>query len=103
LNTISPFGLDDDSLALLYKEHMPFLGHLSTALSIPVLPHKKDLEYLPTQYLCELIKDKNFDGIAFKSSLGKGDNYVIFNDSLLAGSKVDTYSVKDTIIIPVKV
>lgn len=102
-NTITPFGLDDDSLALLYKEHMPFLGHLGTALSKPVLPHKKDLEYLPTQYLCELIKDTYFDGIAFKSSLGKGDNFVIFNDSLLTGSKVSTYSIASTIIKSVKV
>jgi hypothetical protein len=101
--TISPFGLDDDSLTLLYREHMPFLGHLSTALSIPVLPYKKDLEYLPTQYLCELIKDKNFDGIAFKSSLGKGDNYVIFNDSLLTGTKIETYSIEDTLIKPLRV
>jgi hypothetical protein len=82
---------------------MPFLGHLCAALSKPVLPHKKDLEYLPTQYLCELIKDTNFDGIAFKSSLGKGDNYVIFNDSLLTGSKVSTYSIASTIVKSVKV
>jgi hypothetical protein len=63
-STISPFGLDDDSLSLLYKEHMPFLGHLSDVLSKPVLPYEKEMEYLPTQYLCELIKNYKFNGIA---------------------------------------
>jgi RES domain len=97
-STISPFGLDDDSLSLLYKEHMPFLEHLSDVLSKPVLPQKKEMEYLPTQYLCELIKNDNFNGIAFKSSLEKGDNFVIFDDSLLSGIKVESYIVSDTTV-----
>lgn len=96
-SSISPFGLDDDNLTLLYKNHMPVLEHLGKVLSKPVLPHKKELEYLPTQYLCELIKNSKFNGIAFKSSLEKGDNYVIFNDSFLSGNKkVECYLVTDT-------
>ena len=81
---------------------MPFLVHLSDKLSQPVLPHKKELEYLPTQYLCELIKDRGFNGIAFKSSLEKGYNYVIFDESFLIGQKVDTFTVLDTVIKSVK-
>jgi len=100
---ICPIGLDENSLYLLYKEHMPFLGHLCYTLSIPVLPYQKDLDYLPTQYLCELIKDQYYDGIAFKSSLAKGDNYVIFNDSILNGTNVDTYTIDDTVMRLVKV
>jgi len=100
--TISPFGLDDDTLSLLYREHMPFLGHLSGTLSKPVLPHKKELEYLPTQYLCELIKYNKFNGIVFKSSLEKGDNCVFFDDSFLKGVKVETYIVSDTMVKSVK-
>ncbi|HDZ85238.1 MAG TPA: RES domain-containing protein [Candidatus Moranbacteria bacterium] len=102
-STISPFGLDDDSLSLLYQDHMPFLGHLGDALSKPVLPYKKELEYLPTQYLCELVKDHNFNGIVFKSSLEQGDNYVIFDDSFLTGTKVETFIVSDTPVKSVKV
>lgn len=102
-STISPFGLDDDNLSLLYQEHMPFLGHLGDALSKPVLPYKKELEYLPTQYLCELVKDCNFNGIVFKSSLEKGDNYVIFDDSFLTGTKVENFIVTDTTVKSVKV
>ncbi|MDO9580736.1 MAG: RES family NAD+ phosphorylase, partial [Bacteroidales bacterium] len=100
--TISPFGLDDDSLSFLYKEHMPFLVHLGDVLSKPVLPHRKELEYLPTQYLCEMIKNYNFNGIVFKSSLEKGDNYVFFDDSLLTGIKVETFIVTETSVKSVK-
>ena len=81
---------------------MPFLGHLSATLSKPVLPHKKELEYLPTQYLCELIKYNKFNGIVFKSSLEKGDNCVFFDDSFLKGVKVETYIVSDTMVKSVK-
>lgn len=96
-STISPFDIEEDKLSLLYKEHMPFLGHLSDVLSKPVLPHEKEMEYLPTQYLCELIKNYNFNGIAFKSSLEEGDNFVIFDDSFLSGiNKVEGYIVSDT-------
>ncbi len=100
--TISPFGLDDDSLILLYEEHMPFLEHLSASLSQPVLPHRKELEYLPTQYLCELIKNNTFNGIIFKSSLEAGDNYVFFDDSLLTATKLESFIITDTKITPLK-
>jgi len=101
--TISPFGMDDDSLLPLYQEHMPFLIHLGLSLSIPILPYKKDLEYLPTQYLCELIKYKGFDGIIFKSSLGAGDNYVIFQDTSLIGKKVESFRNEEISFTSVKI
>jgi hypothetical protein len=94
-STTSPFDIEEDILSLLYI-HMPFLGHLSEVLSKPVLPYEKEMEYLPTQYLCELIKNYNFNGIAFKSSLEEGDNFVIFNDSFITGIKVEGYMVSDT-------
>lgn len=37
-------------------------------------------EYIPTQYLCEFIKEMGFDGIRFKSSVSEeGINVVLFN------------------------
>ncbi len=39
------------------------------------------IEYIPTQYITEEIKNMGFDGIRFKSSLNKGGfNIVLFND-----------------------
>lgn len=102
MRSISPFQLEDDGLVLLHKDHMPFLNYLSESLSIPVLPYKNELEYLPTQYLCELIKDKGFDGIIFKSSLGEGDNYVFFDDGVLRGERVDCYRTDDIVFKSVK-
>lgn len=102
-SSISPFGLDDDSLTLLYEEHMLFFVHLGSALSKPVLPYNTELEYLSTQYLCELIKKNSFHGIVYKSSLENGDNYVFFDDSFLTGTKVETFIVSDITIKSVKV
>lgn len=101
-STISPFGLDDDDLMLLYTVHMPFLVHLCNSLSQPVLRDNSELEYLPTQYLCEFIKDKKFNGIAFKSSLEKGDNYVFFDDSFLNGITVENFLVSEIAVKTIK-
>jgi hypothetical protein len=92
--TISPFGLDDDELMLIFK-HIPFLIHLCDSLSMPVLPGNAELNYLPTQYLCELIKVNKINGIVFKSSLEKGDNYVFFDESFLTGIKVEKFLVSE--------
>lgn len=100
--TISPFGREEGALSLIFTE-ISFLTHLSEALSIPVLPDKKDYEYLPTQYLCEQIKKIGYSGITFKSSLGDGDNYVIFDDTFLIGQSVEVYQNENIEIKPIKV
>jgi hypothetical protein len=57
------------------------LESFSSELSIPVKPHLSELEYIPTQFLCEYIKSLgNYDGIIFRSSFNKGDNLVFFNE-----------------------
>lgn len=54
------------------------LNQLSYELSKPVNPFESDIEYIPTQYLAELIKNLGYDGLKYKSSLGSGMNYVFF-------------------------
>jgi hypothetical protein len=54
------------------------IRNLSKELSKPVDPNTSNIEYLPTQFLTEYIKTKGFDGIKFKSSLGGGNNIVLF-------------------------
>jgi hypothetical protein len=90
-NTISPFELGDH-LADLYKE-MPFLTVLGNELSKPVVPSEADLEYLPSQYLCELVKSMGYKGIIYKSSLAEGDNYALFDDSDLLDIDMREYVV----------
>ncbi|MFC1724258.1 RES family NAD+ phosphorylase [candidate division KSB1 bacterium] len=94
-DTISPFGLnDEDELENLYK-NMPFLTLLGNELSKPIIPSEANLEYLPSQYLCEKIKHIGFHGIIYRSSIADGDNYVIFDDKKLKPVKTIQYQITD--------
>lgn len=92
--SISPFELTEDGLNQIYID-LDYLCHLGEELKKPILPREAHLEYLSSQYLCELIKDCGFDGVVYKSSVGSGDNYAIFNDEKLAAKNIETYHVKD--------
>lgn len=64
---------------------------LSTCFSRPNF--KDDFEYLPTQYLCEYIRELGFDGIRFGSSVKHGGiNVIIFDTDDLT----KPYSITDT-------
>jgi hypothetical protein len=55
------------------------IRNLHKELTKPVDPELSDIEYLPTQFLTEFIKNQGYDGITFKSSLSEGNNTVLFN------------------------
>jgi hypothetical protein len=94
-NTISPFELNEENeLELIYK-NMPFLTLLGNELSKPIIPREANLEYLPSQYLCELLKNIGFHGIIYKSSIANGNNYVIFDDKKLKGVRTYQYQITD--------
>lgn len=84
----SPFSKESEEAVFIFK-YISLLQHFAEELSKPVLPRDAYLEYLPSQYLSELIKDAGFDGFVFKSSVGRGDNVVLFDDE-----KVDIVDVK---------
>ena len=69
------------------------INKLGKELSKPVIPRDANLEYLSSQYICELIKHKNYDGVIYKSSVGDGDNYAIFDDKNLLGKKTSIYKI----------
>ena len=95
----SPFALDEDDLELRcsYLEYLDIIGE---ELSKPILPREAQLEYLPTQYLCEFIKHHKFSGIAYKSSIDQstnsGFNIVFFDDSNLKIDNTTQYIVNST-------
>jgi hypothetical protein len=96
-NTISPFELnDEDELELIY-ENMPFLTLLGNELSKPIIPREANLEYLPSQYLCESFKHIGFHGIIYKSSISDGNNYVIFDDKRLKAVSTYQFQIIDVI------
>jgi hypothetical protein len=90
--TISPFEIDEGQLFVL-REDLAFLCHLESELSKPILPRVADLEYLPTQYLCEFVKKCEYDGVVFKSSISSGANVALFNGSKVRVEAVTQYEV----------
>lgn len=92
--SISPFALDEDELNQIFLD-LDYLCHLGEELSKPILPREAHLEYLSSQYLCELIKHCGFDGVVYKSSVGDGDNFAIFYDEKLKASEVECYQVNN--------
>lgn len=59
--------------------HSSFIDKLENELSKPRRRNDSELDYLPSQYLSELIKSMGYDGIEFKSSLNpNGINLAIF-------------------------
>ena len=92
--TVSPFELDEDGLGALYSE-MPYLITLGEELSKPIIPIEANLEYLPSQYLCEFIKSVGFGGVLYKSSLATGYNIALFDDTNLDFVEKKEYVVVD--------
>jgi len=90
--TISPFLIDESELSS-FRQELAFLCKLEEELSKPVLPRVADLEYLPTQYLCEFIKMCGFDGVIFQSSISDGFNVALFSDEKVHPSSINLYEV----------
>jgi len=54
-----------------------------------------NLDYLPTQYLCEFIKSLGFDGVEYRSAMAEGGyNLAVFNDKNLECVTAKHYQVK---------
>lgn len=97
-NSVSPFKIGDEELLRLLYSCMNYLAFLGDEISKPISRYKAQLEYLPTQYLCEFIKSHNYDGLIYKSSVGPGFNVALFHEdkvkiiSISVGS-VDSVSI----------
>lgn len=77
---VSPLLLDE-SIIKRVREDLPFLQRLGEELTKPVLPDATPYQYAPTQYLCELIKERGFDGVMYRSAMasGEGVNLALFD------------------------
>lgn len=74
--------------------------HISRDLSQPLRRYDSELDYIPTQFICEFIKIyTGVEGLKFTSSLHNiGNNYVIFNQNLF-----DCFEVNKVKISKVKI
>lgn len=68
---------------------------ISYDLSKPLRRYDSELEYVPTQLICEYCKRiVGADGISFESSLHKGGrNYVLFDNSSAKCIRVDSHEI----------
>lgn len=69
---------------------------ISLDLSKPMRRYDLELDYIPTQFICEFIKVfTGFQGIKFRSSLHpKGNNIVLFDQTLVECKSVEQIKVK---------
>ena len=77
--------------------HGSFIDKLEQELSKPRRRSDSDLDYIPTQYISELIKSMGYDGIEFKSSLYEnGVNTAIFNPEKFKCLDAKVYDITST-------
>ncbi|WP_425864563.1 RES family NAD+ phosphorylase [Arthrobacter sp. TWP1-1] len=90
---VSPFLLSDSSDIGQLRVDIPLLEKLGEELSRPVLPTAAAFEYIPSQYLCEFMKKLGFDGVVYRSSVGRGINLAMFQPQLVTSVSVSLYKV----------
>jgi len=87
-----PFGISE--LGFLVEDNA-LLRRLSKELSEPINPSKSQVEYVPSQFLTEFIRDKGYHGIIYPSALDSGKNIVLFDDKLTTCRNVKLFCVND--------
>lgn len=90
---VSPFILEDASSIGQLRADIPFLERLGNELTRPVLPRSAAVDYIPSQYLCEFIKKKGFDGVIYRSSVSEGMNLALFNPQQATANSVSLYNI----------
>lgn len=94
---LSPFSLGNN--LSLWIDYLPLLIHLQSELSRVINQSVSDIEYLPTQYLSELIKHLGYDGIIYDSAMGEGYNIALFGETKVACIGVARVTVTDVTYI----
>lgn len=74
----SPFDYLEATPILRARDFQETVREIAQDFSRPVRPDAASYKYVPTQYLCELLKRKGFDGVAYSSALSQGHNLVLF-------------------------
>lgn len=91
---ISPFSLGDEDKIGALRGDIDFLERLGTELTRPVRPKAAPIEYVPSQYLCELIKREGWDGVLYSSSVSAGVNLALFSHEKAKPKSLEQWRVK---------
>ena len=82
ITSISPFIYADMNELQQYAVNRECLLGMAEDISKPLRRNDSPLEYLPTQYISEFIKNQGYDGVEYASTMTKsGYNLAIFNES----------------------
>jgi hypothetical protein len=92
LSTSSPFLYEDELEK--YAANRKVFQDISLEIAKPLRRIDSPIEYLPTQYIAEYIKSKNFNGVEYASTLREGGyNLAIFDEKLFKCIKVKTVEI----------
>lgn len=93
LLTVSPFLYESDKALLNHAINLGVLKDIVSDIAKPMRRSDSTLEYLPTQYIAELIKSEGYDGVEYQSTIAKsGINLAIFNEESF--ECVDTWLIE---------
>ncbi len=56
-------------------------SYIDRAFSIPIIAGDREADYVPTQILSELFKDKGYDGVIYKSVFSIGFNIALYDQN----------------------
>jgi hypothetical protein len=90
---VSPLALTDASQIGQLRADIPVLERWGEELTRPVLPSDVAIDYIPSQYLCEIIKKCGFAGVIYRSSVSIGRNLALFDLGQARGGTVTHYDV----------
>ena len=89
---VSPFLLNPSDIGRM-RNDLPFLERLGDELTRPVVPQSAAIDYTPSQYLCEFIKNCGYQGVIYRSSVSDGINLALFDPALAHCGTVAQYRV----------
>ncbi|MFA6366315.1 MAG: RES family NAD+ phosphorylase [Candidatus Hydrogenedentales bacterium] len=95
---VSPFAIGVETKLILLRKDLGLLDQLSSELTHPVNPKSAHIEYLPSQYLCEFIKHCGYDGVIYRSSVGKGINIALFYPEKAKPIELSYYKIENVTI-----
>lgn len=90
---VSPFLLDDVAKVGLMRVDIGFLERLGEELTRPISPSGAAIDYVPSQYLCELIKNAGYSGVIYRSSVSDGKNLALFDPALATAATLESFKV----------
>jgi RES domain len=90
---VSPFLMGDAIDIGKMRNDLPFLERLGDELTRPVLPQSAAIDYTPSQYVCEFIKNCGYQGVIYRSSVSDGINLALFDPALARCGAVTQHRV----------